>query len=92
MIQQIIHRTAAMDYVEVRETVVFEPEVTEQNLTLTLVNDDILEEDEVFLVELSIQEGAPVTLLDTTRVTSITILNDDSMCERDVKTTEITFF
>ena len=92
MIQQIIHCTAAMDYVEVRETVVFEPEVTEQNLTLTLVNDDILEEDEVFLVELSIQEGAPVTLLDTTRVTSITILNDDSMCERDVKATEITFF
>ena len=69
---------ASSDYIPVQERIVFQPNETEHNITLQIISDDILEEDEEFLVVLSApSEEEPISLLETNYKAVINILNDD---------------
>ena len=46
-------------------------------MTILIVGDNVLEDDEAFQVELSVPEGEPVTLLQPNHIAVINILNDD---------------
>ena len=72
------HTHAAQeDYVPlVNVPIMFLPNETEYNLTLTILADNALENDEVFMVVISVPEGEDrVSLLQPT--STINILNDD---------------
>ena len=51
----------------------------ERNITLRIIGDNILEEDEEFILELSVPPEEPVDLLETNHRAVINILNDDGM-------------
>ena len=51
----------------------------ERNITLRIIGDNILEEDEEFILELSVPIEEPVDLLETNHRAVIIILNDDGM-------------
>jgi hypothetical protein len=66
-----------MDYMAIHQRIVFQPQDTEHNVTILIIDDNVLEEDEAFQLELSVPEGEPVTLLQPNHVAVIKILNDD---------------
>ena len=57
---------------------VFQPEDTERSIHIKIINDDIVESDEQFLLQLSTNEDEHVCLKQSTTAT-INILDDDSM-------------
>lgn len=60
------------------QRIVFQPQDTEHNVTIVIIGDSILEDDEAFRMELSVPEGEPVTLIPTpNHIAVINILNDD---------------
>lgn len=61
----------------VHQRIVFQPQDTEHNVTIQIIGDSVLEDDEAFLLELSVPENEPVTLLQPNHITVIHILNDD---------------
>ena len=61
----------------IHQRLVFEPQDTEHNLTIQIVGDSVLENDEAFRLELSVPEGELVSLLDPNHIAVINILNDD---------------
>lgn len=46
-------------------------------MTIPIIDDSVLEDDEAFWLELSVPEGEPVTLLQPSHRAVIKILNDD---------------
>ena len=46
-------------------------------MTISIIDDNVLEDDEAFQLELSVPEGEPVTLLQPSHRAVIKILNDD---------------
>lgn len=63
----------------IHERVIFQPDETEHNITLLIIGDTILEDDETFQLELSIPEDEPVSLLEPNHIAVINILNDDGI-------------
>lgn len=59
-------------------TVVFQPEDMERNVHIKIIDDDIVEGDEQFLVQLSSNKDQRVCLKQS-NTTTITILDNDSM-------------
>ena len=57
---------------------VFQPEDTERSFHLKIIDDDIVENDEQFLLQLSPNKDEHVCLNQST-IATITILDDDSM-------------
>ena len=58
-------------------SLIFSQNVTSLNVTLEVVADSVVEEDEVLLAELVVPEGESGVSLRSSRV-AITIINDDS--------------
>ena len=46
-------------------------------MTILIIDDNVLEGDEAFQLELSVPDGEPVTLLRPNHIALINILNDD---------------
>ena len=67
--------SAPEDYQAISERITFALEDDEFNITLTIVPDTALEEDEQFTLVLSVPMGEPVDILQP--VADINILNDD---------------
>ena len=65
------------DYMPIHRRVVFQPQDTEHNVTILIVGDNTLEDDEAFQLELSVPKDEPVTLLQPNHIAVINILNDD---------------
>ena len=57
---------------------VFQPENTERSIHIKIINDDVVESDEQFLLQLSPNKDEHVCLNQSSTAT-ITILDDDSM-------------
>ena len=65
------------DYIPIHQMVIFQPQDTEYNVTIPIIDDSVLEDDEAFWLEVSVPEGEPVTLLQPSHRAVIKILNDD---------------
>ncbi|XP_053392824.1 sodium/calcium exchanger 2-like isoform X2 [Mercenaria mercenaria] len=64
------------DYIEVKKSLVFDKDQTEQELEIEIVDDNIWEPDEVFFVRLSV-EPDQVAEIGKRGVAQVVILNDD---------------
>ena len=67
--------SAPEDYQAINESITFALADDEFNITLTIVPDTALEEDEQFTLVLSVPMGEPVDILQP--VADVNILNDD---------------
>lgn len=81
---------AGSDYVAKKDTLFFEPGITEKTITITVVDDDVFEEDEHFFVRLTDAAGAAIG---SPALATIVILDDDhagvfGFPERDFELTE----
>ena len=77
--ESILIAAAYLDYEPLAgTTVVFQPEDTERIIHIKIIDDDIVESDEQFLLQLSPNRDEHVCLNQSNTAT-ITILDDDSM-------------
>jgi hypothetical protein len=65
--------TAGKDYQSVSETVIFSSQQSSKTVTLTVIGDTVVEDDETFMVNLS----SPVSARIADGTATVTILNDD---------------
>ena len=73
----VLEHTEIADYIPIHQMVIFQPQDTEYNVTIPIIDDSVLEDDEAFWLEVSVPEGEPVTLLQPGHRAVIKILNDD---------------
>lgn len=64
------------DYVEVKKTLVFDPNQDSQDLEIEIVDDNIWEPDEVFFVRLSVEPDSG-GVIGKRGICQVVILNDD---------------
>lgn len=69
---------AEEDYIEFKQSLVFEPGETINYIEIDIVDDDIWEEDEVFFAKISIDPSQP-GVVGKRAITQIIVLNDDGM-------------
>ncbi|CAG2197112.1 Craniofacial development protein 2 [Mytilus edulis] len=67
---------ATEDYIEFKQSLVFEPGETMNYIEIDIVDDDIWEEDEVFFAKISIDPSEP-GVVGRRAITQIIVLNDD---------------
>ncbi|CAC5384183.1 SLC8A [Mytilus coruscus] len=67
---------AIEDYIEFKQSLVFEPGETMNYIEIDIVDDDIWEEDEVFFAKISIDPSEP-GVVGRRAITQIIVLNDD---------------
>lgn len=77
---QLLHNiqsTADEDYLSLDEPLIFTLNDTSFNVTLEILPDSVVEEDEVFVAQFVVPVGENAVILQHRRLT-VTIINDDS--------------
>ena len=80
--------TAQLDYEPITGvSVVFQPEDTEHIINIQIVSDGVLENDEQFLLELTLSDDQHLCHNQSTTqdIVTVTVLNDDGMITEYVK-------
>lgn len=72
-----IQSTADEDYLPLDEPLIFTLNDTSFNVTLEILPDSVVEEDEVFVAQFVVPVGENAVILQHRRLT-VTIINDDS--------------
>jgi solute carrier family 8 (sodium/calcium exchanger) len=67
---------AESDYLEFKQSLVFEPGESINYIEIDIVDDDIWEEDEVFFAKISVDPSEP-GVVGKRAITQIIVLNDD---------------
>ena len=70
------HSAAGLDYIRTARTVTFAPTVTSQVVMVPIINDSVVENDELFVANLSVPALQSGVMLGASRVT-VEITDDD---------------
>ena len=76
-ILQCLFSTGHEDYIALRETVVFGASSNTTVVSVVIVNDDVVENEEVFVVSMSVATGQQ--RVDVSQNTTVSITSDDGM-------------
>lgn len=70
---------AVKDYITKKGTVTFAPNETKKKIEIDIVDDNLVEEDEKFLLRLFLEPGNTKVVIGKRSIGEVKILNDDGM-------------